>query len=220
RVAYTPLFRSNAEAHEIFLKAAAITAQGMQGYRARIVLLEQVVALDPGFARAWALLTANLSAQYAEGTGDPAIARRAREALDRTMALASDSAGAHVIAAEYHTNVAHDRDSARASIERALELAPKDAWVLSSSAGYDLSDGNYQQMFEKLTRAREINPLSRTVIASLIEAQMLTGRVDEAAATTNELMALEPTAYIQMQWILFARLAAGDIEGARAAVRE
>ncbi len=210
----------NAEAYDIFLKAAAVDGDGPTTYRQRVNLLEQVVALDPKFARAWAYLSSNLSTIYSDVTKDTSVARRAKEALDRVMELASDSAGAHLVAADYYRLVVHDPAAARRSIARALELDPKNLSALLTTAQFDLEEGNFQPMFEKLTTARQLNPLARGVLTRLISAQIYTGHLEEALASSKELLALEPESLNQIQTIVFAHLAVGDSAGARAVINE
>jgi serine/threonine-protein kinase len=210
----------NNEAYDIFLRAQAIKGGTPGAAKARAALYEQAVALDSNFVWAWGSLAFNLTTAYANGTRDPVVGRRAKEAMDKVMQLAPDSAGAHMIAASYYTDVARDQVAARRETERALELDPKNIWALNTSASYDLAEGNYRPMFEKLSKAREINPRATGVLTNLIRAQIYLGQHAEAQATSEELMALEPTGYDQMQWVVHAHLVNGDTTGARRVVQE
>ncbi|HET9066574.1 MAG TPA: protein kinase [Gemmatimonadales bacterium] len=210
----------NDEAYDIFLRAQAIKGGTPGAAKARAALYEQAVALDSNFVWAWGSLTMSLNTAYANGTRDPVIARRAKEAMEKVMQLAPDSSGAHMVAASYYTDVARDQAAARRETQRALELDPKSIWALTSSAGDDLLEGNYRPMFEKLSKARELNPRATGVLTNLIRAQIYLGQHAEAQATSEELLALEPTAYDQMQWIVNAHLVNGDTTGARRVVQE
>ncbi|MEO8478025.1 MAG: protein kinase [Gemmatimonadota bacterium] len=210
----------NDEAYDIFLRAQAIKGGTPGAAKARAALYEQAVALDSNFVWAWGSLAFNLTIAYANGTRDPVIGRRAKEAMEKVMQLAPDSSGAHMIAASFYTDVTRDQAAARRETERALELDPKSIWALTSSAQADLLQGNYRPMFEKLSKARELNPRATGVLTNLIRAQIYLGQHTEAQATSEELMALEPTAYDQMQWIVNAHLVNGDTTGARRVVQE
>ncbi|HPF63125.1 MAG TPA: protein kinase [Gemmatimonadales bacterium] len=210
----------NNEAYDIFLRAQAIKGGTPGAAKARAALYEQAVALDSNFVWAWGSLAFNLSQAYANGTRDPVLGRRAKEAMDKVMQLAPDSAGAHMIAASYYTDVARNPIAARRATERALELDPKSVWALTSSAQDDLADGNYRPMFEKLSRAREINPRATGVLTNLVRAQIYIGQLQEAQATSEELMALEPTGLNQIQWAVSAHLVNADTVGARRVVQE
>ncbi|MDX2207808.1 MAG: protein kinase [Gemmatimonadales bacterium] len=206
---------NNAEAYDIYLRANAIQGETPGAARARATLYEQAVALDSNFLRAWGGLSNSLTTAYANGTRDPVLGRRAKEAMERLLRLAPDSAGAHLVSANYLENVARDPVAGRSAIERALQLDPKSIGALVSVAQYDLAEGNYRGVFDKLSRAREINPRNTGVLTNLMRAQLYLGQFEDAVATSNELLALEPTSYAQMQWIMHTRLAVGDTTGAK-----
>ncbi len=209
----------NAEAYNLFLKANAIAGDNPGAARTRAALYEQAVALDSNFVSAWGRLSISLSTLYANGTRDPAVGRRAREAMDRTLQLAPDTSNAHMVAANWYTNVGRDPKGYQREVAKALELNPRNTWALQESASDDLDKGDYKSMFEKLSKAREIDPRSTGVLTNLIRAQIYLGQYAEAQATAEELVALEPTAYNQMQWIANAHLANGDLDGARQVVQ-
>jgi serine/threonine-protein kinase len=208
------------EAYDLYLKANGITGGTPGAARARAALLEQAVALDSNFARAWGGLSFNLTLAYANGTRDPVLGRRAKEAMDRVMRLAPDSAGAHMIAASYYTDVARDQAASRQATARALELDPKNVWALTSAAQDDLTEGNYRGVFDKLSRAREINPRAAGVLTNLLRAQLFLGQYEDAVATSDDLLSLDRIGYAQMQWVLHARLAVGDTAGAKRITQE
>ncbi|MBP9106519.1 MAG: protein kinase [Gemmatimonadaceae bacterium] len=210
----------NPEAYDLYLKAQGVRIIGTGGARARATLLEQAVALDSNFTRAWGGLAMNLTQLYSDGARDAAVARRAKEALDRLVRLAPDSAVVHLVAANYYENVARDLPRARQETERALALDPKSIWALNTAAGFDLDDGNYQAMFEKLSKARQIDPRSIGVLNRLVQAQIYLGRTEEALVTSAELLALEPKGYDVIQWATFAHLSAGDLAGAQKVVAD
>ncbi|HET9066935.1 MAG TPA: protein kinase [Gemmatimonadales bacterium] len=210
----------NAEAYDLFLKGKVITGTGAVAAREQAGYMERAVALDSNFAAAWGYLAGALTSSWVGGTRDPAVARRAKEALDKAMALAPDSAAVHLVATIYYRTIARDQAAARRETEEALRLDPKNGWALRSMAAYDLADGNFQAMSDKLARAREVDPLNKANLSSLIRAQIYTGRYKEALATADELQALGPTDFGQMQWIAGAHLVNDDLEGAKRAVAE
>ncbi len=210
----------NAEAYDLFLKGKAIVQVSAGASREKAALMERAVALDSNFFQAWGHLAVALANQFGSGTRDPVVARRAREAMEKTLALAPDSAIAHMVASNYYGGVTRDQAAARREAEEAYRLDPKLISALRTMAAYDLDDGNYQAMFEKLARAREIDPLDKGNLGSLIRAQIYIGQYPEALATAKELQALAPTSYAQMQWIANAYLSNNDLDGARRAMAE
>jgi len=205
----------NAEAYDLFLKGRNVQLTGAAAARERAAFMERAVALDSNFVAAWGYLATALVGLHEAGTRDPVVARRAKEALDRTLALAPDSADAHMTAARYYILVGRDQARGRQEVERAYQLDPKNTWALTAMANYHLQDGDFQAMFEKLSRARQLDPLDKSVLASLIRAQIYVGQVKEALATSEELRALGVTDYGQMQWIVGAHLADNDLDGAK-----
>jgi TolB-like protein/tRNA A-37 threonylcarbamoyl transferase component Bud32/tetratricopeptide (TPR) repeat protein len=209
----------NVEAYDLYLRGRAITVGTAGGARDRATMMERAVALDSNFVQAWAYLTAALSNLYATGTRDPAVARRAREAMERTLALAPDSAVTHMVASLYYSNVGRDQDASRREVELAYRLDPNQVGAIREMAAYDLLDGNYQAMFEKLARARELDPLDKSNLAALIRAQIYIGQPAQALTTARELQAMDPTMHTHLTWILAAYLANGEFEGARQALQ-
>jgi serine/threonine-protein kinase len=210
----------NAEAYDLFLKANAVRSGSAGDMRVAANYLEQAVALDSNFARAWGGLASTLSVLYFNGTRDPVVARRAKEALDRMLRLASDSAVAHVVAATYYTNVANDPVAARREIDQALALDSNNVAALIRAANSDFAAGQYQSVFDRLSRARKIDPRSTGALVTLLQAQLYLGRADEAVATADELMAMPTIGYVAMQWIVVAHLARGDSATARRVMQE
>jgi serine/threonine-protein kinase len=212
---------SSPEAYELFLKARGIRSNSAADARVAAGYLEQAVALDSNFAYAWGGLAARLSELYFNGTRDQAVARRAREALDRMMTFAGDSvAGAYVVVANYHNMVDRDQAAARRAIDRALELDPNDAGILATSANYDFREERFDAALEKLSRARELDPLSGGVLNTLVDVLINLGRVEEAKAAGEELLALEPSGTNPMQTVVNAFVASNDIKGAQRAIRD
>jgi tetratricopeptide (TPR) repeat protein len=101
-----------------------------------------------------------------------------------------------------------------------LQIDPKSTKALSASAAYDLEDGNYQAMFDKLTRARDLDPLDQLLLTNLIRAQIFLGQLREARATGAELEAMASTSLNTLQWITLTYIVNGDTIGAKRFVQE
>lgn len=210
----------NAEAYDFYLKGQAIHGNSASDVRAAANFYEQAVALDSNFFRAWGSLGTSLSLLYSNGTRDPAVAARAKEAVDKVLRLGSDSSSAHMAAASYNNDVTGDRVAARRETDRALALDSNNVSALDQSAASDLAAGRYQSTFEKLSRARKIDPRATGPLTNLLQAQIYLGRYDEAVATGQDVLALQPTGYSTMEWVVFSHLASGDIAGAHRVVQQ
>ncbi len=210
----------NNEAYDFFLKGQAIRSNSASAARTAANYYEQAVALDSNFARAWGSLAAQLSILYFNGTRDPVVGRRAKEALDHLLKLANDSAGAHIVAATYYTNVEGNPTAAKREVDEALRLDSNNISAVISAANNDFADGKYQLAFDRLTRARALDPRATGPLTNLLLAQIYLGRYDEAVKTSEELQTMPNLAYGTMEWIVAAHLARGDTTSARRVFQE
>ena len=81
----------NLAAYDAFLKGDAIRNSGASdppSLRRALDFFEQAVALDPGFAQAWAGVSWANSLLYGNSAPSPALAERARQAGEKAVALA------------------------------------------------------------------------------------------------------------------------------------
>ena len=87
----------NLAAYDAFLKGEdasnGLAASDPPSLREALGFYDRAVALDPGFAQAWARVSIANSLLYANSTPTPALAERAREAGARAVALAPNRAG-------------------------------------------------------------------------------------------------------------------------------
>jgi adenylate cyclase len=127
---------SNAEAYEWYLIARQLDRTGSERTKPLIVrLCGKAVALDPGFARAWAL-KALAEAELTQRAVPGYSFENAQHAAERAVALNPDLAEAHVAIGEVTARgPKSDWSSGMAAVERALQLDPNcyDAHLL---AGY------------------------------------------------------------------------------------
>jgi adenylate cyclase len=127
---------SNTEAYEWYLMARQLDRTGSERTKPLIVrLCEKAVALDPGFARAWAL-KALAEAELTQRAVPGYSFESAQHAAERAVALNPELAEAHVAIGEVMARgPTSDWSKGMAAVERALRLDPNcyDAHLL---AGY------------------------------------------------------------------------------------
>ena len=210
---------NNAAAYDLYLKGRALTSVDAGTQRQAAAYFEQAVALDSGFVDAWSELSRALSRVFSNGSRDPVVAARAKAALDRTVALAPNSAGAHMAAARYYRIVEPDLPRAAAEVEQALRAAPNDADVLSIAAIGDLQAGRVDLALAKLERARELDPRSGTTLGNLQQAYIFTHRYAEALDAGEAARALVPGDLNLVEWQVIAYAAQGDMRAAREVLR-
>ncbi len=210
----------NAEAYDLWVKGKAASGPSAGAARDAVAFFEQAVALDSNFAFAWGWLASASSTLYANGTRDPAVGRRAKEAVDKMLELRGDQANARIVAANYYTDVERDLDKARLEVERALQLDPNHLWALNTSANHDRAEGRFDSALEKLARARKLDPLGQGVLNVLIATLTSLGRLEEASQAAEELRALEPNSLGIQQTVVMTHLVRGDLAGAKDAFEE
>jgi len=207
------------EAYQLFLRARSQT--GEAGFREAVRLLEQAVALDSTFVEAWTLLSVNLARLYS-GTVErtDAVKARAREAMERAVALDPTSAAAHTAAARYHIQIEPDEERARREIELALKAAPNDVLALGTASLLDTQRGDLAAATAKFERARETDPRSMYVLINLASAYEREGRRSELEDVLSVALSLEPRNLELIQQRAGNLVASGDLPGARASVDE
>jgi len=151
----------NAAAQDLFLLGRHLFLRRAPGdLEAAERQLEKAVALDPAHARAWTALAGVYQVRGIEELGDPAYRLEARRhALERALESDPGLAEAHVRLAHYYraTNAPAE---ARASFERARQLAPRDPLVLGSLSRQALLEGRLAAATELQRSIVEVDPLS------------------------------------------------------------
>ncbi|HSE27334.1 MAG TPA: protein kinase, partial [Gemmatimonadales bacterium] len=209
---------TNPVAWDLYLKGRALTNPSAAEQRLAASYFEQAVALDSSFVEAWNALTIALSRVYFNGNREPVAAARARQAMERTLALDPDGALGHAAATRYYNLVERNQAKASDAAERALRAAPNDAEMLALAATVDLSFGRTEAALTKLERARELDPRSVRTLASLQNALVYSRRLDEALDVSQANIALEPIDVTAAKWQVMAHLAKADLASARRAV--
>lgn len=109
-------------------------------------------------------------------------AGRKREALDLFLRAADLEPGF----ALYWFRAAETRyilgESPGEALDRALELAPEDAWTLNLAGQVAIDEGQYDRAVELLERAHETMVEEIDITINLAEAMFLSGRVQESTA--------------------------------------
>jgi TolB-like protein len=187
--------------------------------RAAIGYYEQAVALDSGFAQAWAALSRASSALYFNATPSPERARRAREAAERALQLTPNHFRGHHALGDYYITVP-PLDYAGALREYAvgLRLAPNDVDLLASTALAELSTGRWEEALRHLTQAQALGPRSLVVARRLSYTLLRLRRYPEAHAACDRALALAPGSPPMLVNKAMVYLAEGNTEGARQVV--
>jgi TolB-like protein/class 3 adenylate cyclase/tetratricopeptide (TPR) repeat protein len=175
-----------------------------------IALLERAVAIDPGFALAWAELARAHRTQAGYGfSGIEEGYERSRAAAERGLALAPDLPEALVGLALVCNGHDWNFDKATELLQRALALAPGNASVLQSAASNARMRGRTEESDALLSRAIALDPLSARVHRESGIVAFSEGRFEAAARAFQLTLDLNPKAGLVQAFIGVAQLMLG-----------
>jgi serine/threonine-protein kinase len=206
-------------AWELYLTGRALTGRDPTTLKQAAGFYDQAAALDTTFSQAWANLSMTLSILYFNGTPDPAIGGRAREAGERATRLAPEGAEGQLAMQVYYANVAKDPIKAEEHSIRALRAGPNDPVVLSRAADLETTLGRWDQALGHLERARRLDPRSVRIAAQLRTIFIKLRRYQEAFAVGTDALALAPSDPANIENQAMIHLAQGDLDRARAVIR-
>lgn len=183
---------------------AAIPTQNMAAYRAyhravelgrssgrnipdQIAMLEEAVALDPMFTRAWAELVGALSLYTFNRTEfEPELVTRAEEALEHIRSIAPESPEFVTAQALYTNYTLKDYDLALQLILKAQEMVPSDARLFEVASWIQRRQGDYEGRIESLRRAHELDPKDPDRTEALVQSLVQSHNYDEAQAVIDK----------------------------------
>ena len=185
---------TNAEAYNAYLQGQYFYERNnRENLEKAIAYYEQAMKLDLGYAPAWVGLARARSSQADEGYLSAAEGYpKAREAVERALALDANLAEAH--AAMGHIKMVYDWDwaGADASYQRALALEPGDAAIVWGAAQLASTLGRFEEAIALDRRAVELDPLRVATRGSLGSDAYSAGRLEEAAADFKKVLELNP----------------------------
>jgi TolB-like protein/Flp pilus assembly protein TadD len=184
---------SSQDAHDSFLlgRHFAQSFSGDSQLRA-IGALEKAVALDPAYAQAWAALA---RARLTAGTlGAIAWGDARRDALAAaSRAVESGPTLPEALASRAQARLIEwDWQGAKADIDRALELAPRDPQASSAMARYLGWMGRWSERVEWELRHVEKEPLDGVAWNALGAVYMGANRMDEAGKAFARALEVDP----------------------------
>jgi TolB-like protein/Tfp pilus assembly protein PilF len=160
-----------------------------QGDRAgAIAELRRAVALDPGFAEAWATLSVLHSSDYWVGvdSGDEAL-----QALERALVLAPDQPATIWAKGIYAYYVDVSYPVAFDVLDQAAALAPGRSDIMESRAYVLRRLGRYDEAVESLERAIGLDPANPVLRAALAETFGLMGQQEAMREAVHEALIVD-----------------------------
>jgi serine/threonine-protein kinase len=175
---------TSSQVYDLFLlgREQARIPRPSSGDRA-IEAFEKAVAIDPGFAPAWAQLAlAHFKLVDSFGAAPEGLRAKAMAEAERAVALAPELAQAHAARARLRYFLQLDVAGALADIDRALAVSPNDPDSLAIKAQFIFPNGGpaLSEGLSLLRRATELDPLNAEAWTQ--RGQVLVWSGDYAAA--------------------------------------
>jgi tetratricopeptide (TPR) repeat protein len=164
--------------------------------------LEQVVARDPDYARAWAGLADAYAVMAFHDHLPPKVGfPRAESAAQRAMRLDPALAAPHAALADVDTLYHWNWDSAERGFRRAIELEPTNATARQWYASLLAARGRFDEAERELRRASELDPSSMIAISTLGWVLMLANQEDRAIQQLTTALQLDPDFRLARYWM-------------------
>ena len=182
------------KAYDLYLKGRfAWNLRNGSALKEAVRYLEQAVARDSTFGRAWAALADAYILVVPYAGGSPAATwRKAQAAARKALALDSTSAEAHT-SLGYGTMIyGWDWPAAEQNFRRAIQADPSYATGHHWYGDFLAGRGRLDESLREMRRAHELDPLSRQIGAELGWVYYLMRRSDEAAAQIRQTLDLDP----------------------------
>jgi adenylate cyclase len=190
----------NVDAHELYLQGRFYeNRHSEKSAREALAAYERAVALDPGFALAWAgvaqthLWLAGFSTEGGQKSFDAHLVA-ARDATARALSIEPDLTNGLLARAWIETNFDFNWNAAAQTVSKALALAPADPNVLIAAANLEIACGNIDRGLELYRKAVDLDPVNaqaRTFLAFQLAA---TKRFAEAHAEFPRVVELNSAA--------------------------
>lgn len=170
---------------------------------------EEAVRLDPGFARAWAGLSATRAAMGAEGYAPPdTVAGEARRAAERAVALDPQLAEGHAALAVVRRAYDWDWAGADAEAQRALQLEPNNPDIVFGAGRMASLMGRIDDAILLTSRAATLDPLNVAVHYRLGRYHQFAGQFEAARLALTKALELDdqyPAAHENLALVLLAQ---------------
>jgi len=181
----------NPEAYDLYLRGWHFrTRETLEATRKAVDYLEQAVAIDPSFARAYALL---VWGYYM--LGGPEARPKARDAIDKALELDNSLPDTHVYLGLYLYMYEWDWKGAERAFKRAIELDPNHVHARYEYGLFLGRMGRFEEALVEVQRAKELDPLSLQADFGIGEVYLLSRQYDKAIEQCKRILELDPGQY-------------------------
>jgi TolB-like protein len=186
----------NYDAYMQYLEGNRYNSQGnSEGYRRAVKAYRRAVALDPGYAAAYAALgyAEVFTADDMTSVADMEAANaRGLAAAEKAIGLAPELADGYAARGWMRSNFIWDWDGAKADFDRALALDPNDATIQRRYGQLIGSLGQLPDAVAAMRKAIRLDPLSAPAWSNLGYYLMASGQLVEARQALERTLDLNP----------------------------
>ena len=213
----------NIAAYDAYLHGEEVSAGMSVGdpatLRRAVAYYKEAVALDSCFALAWAQLSRAYSNIYGNGVPAPETATAARQAADRSLALAPSRPEGRLALAEYYRQVEKDNERTLEQATLGQQTTPGNADLIVVGSLAEQNLGRWPEALEHLRQARRLDPRSAQTARRLGTCLFFLRRYAEAREVYDYTMSLALTNVTALEFKAMVFLAQGDLAGARTVLR-
>ena len=211
----------NLAAYDLYLRGKEYYDRGYdrEDLRSACRMYERAIALDSGFALAWANLAESRAAEYwfFYDRTDTALAG-AKAAADRALQLEPDLPEGHRALAYYHYWGALDYEAALRELAVAEARRPDDPDLIFTMAAVHRRQGNWDKALAGFRRAVELDPVSNLAHFNLSETYSLLHDYTRSLQELDQVLELAPDwglpYFVKAQELLHAGADRQEIEQA------
>jgi DNA-binding winged helix-turn-helix (wHTH) protein/TolB-like protein/tetratricopeptide (TPR) repeat protein len=195
---------NNAAAFDLYLKGRYYWGQNTPAsVQQGLECFQQAVSLDPSYALAYVGI-ADSYAMAASGLRPAERFPLAREAANRAILLDDALAEAHASIGYILYKFYWEWSTAEREFKRAIELRPNGSIAHHYYGEYLCLTGRFDEGFEELGRANELEPLSTTIRADIGVALYRARRYAEAIEQLKSTIGQDPTSWIAHFYLALA----------------
>jgi TolB-like protein/Tfp pilus assembly protein PilF/predicted Ser/Thr protein kinase len=198
-------------AFELYSRANDIwgVSSGMEDLLRAIDLLNQAVARDPSFFKAYCRLAMAHDQFYFFGFDHtPARLAAAEAALQAAFRIRPNAGEAHLARAHHLYNGYLDYDGAMAELEIARRSLPNNSRIFAVMGFIQRRQGRREESMRNFERAIELDPRSLNTLANIADSYGMARRYAEQKSTLDRMLTIAPNdlqakaarAFVEVDW--------------------
>lgn len=201
RAAIAQTATTDVVAEKLYVQARTLIAAGSDPDAKEVLLeaaqlLDEAIARDPRFLRAYSLLAIVHLDLYWQGF-DHSNARRefAHQAVEAADRVAPDSGEVHFMRATYAYQGFRDYDRARAELDLARRALPNDAQIYVFTGSIDRRQGRWTEAIRNFERSIDLDPRNFRFLMETAFTYQALRRFSEAGQLYERALSINPRDY-------------------------